>query len=293
MRKKKLFYSLSVAGVSLLTCVGVVYAASFTGEGTVPFDSIRIGQQDVGGVTFFNGTIINETTNESNADNPVTFGDNVRIDGRVYRGATAGAGDTMPFIVNDNMEVVGNLTPGGLLGASIVDSTNIADGEVAADDIAANAVTNSKMADNSVTGDEIVDGAITDSEIATNAVLTGHIQDGTITSADLANDSVTPDQINGTGGANLPIAYGFCDSAGTLDGGTSNVDCAWNASGYYEITIDNESYYFNEYVAIVTPTSDEYIFSTNSLDDNLTVYFDTHAGVTGQQSSFGFVVYKY
>ena len=43
----------------------------------------------------------------------MTFGDDMRIDGRVYRGATAGTSDSQPFIVNDNMEVAGTLTVGG------------------------------------------------------------------------------------------------------------------------------------------------------------------------------------
>lgn len=113
-------------------------------DGTLKTDSIRIGQQGTGGVTFFNGTIINETTSEG-ADNPITFGDNVRIDGRVYRGATAGTGDSMPFIVNDNMEVAGTLTVGGLSGADIVGTTNIED----------DAITTAKIADDSVTAAKV------------------------------------------------------------------------------------------------------------------------------------------
>jgi hypothetical protein len=82
---------------------GLVYAAG------LQVDYLKVGSQGVGGVTYFNGTIINSTTTNG-VDNPVTFGDNVRIDGRVYRGATPGPGDTMAFIVNDDMEIKGNLT---------------------------------------------------------------------------------------------------------------------------------------------------------------------------------------
>ncbi len=155
MKKRKVFYSLAVAGVSLITCVGIVYAATydvtsllggtdgdfFDVQGTMMFDSIKVGRQGEGGVTFFNGTIINNTTGEGDSDIPVTFGDNVRIDGRVWRGATSGTDDGSPFIVLDDMEVVGFLTIGSLASANVITSTNIADGEVATADLADDAVT--------------------------------------------------------------------------------------------------------------------------------------------------------
>lgn len=112
--------------VSILAITGVAYAASidatsklggnsgddFEFNGTGRFNSVVIGKQAVGGVTFFNGTIVNSTTTDGN-DNPVTFGDNVRIDGRVYRGATAGSADSQPFIVNDNLETEGSISANG------------------------------------------------------------------------------------------------------------------------------------------------------------------------------------
>ena len=52
------------------------------GMGT--FNSLRVGREEEGGVTFFNGTIVNSTTTEGE-DNPITFGDNVRIDGSLFR----------------------------------------------------------------------------------------------------------------------------------------------------------------------------------------------------------------
>ena len=261
--KKTTTSILATVLVSVFIATGVLYAAShnitstlggvsgdfFDVDGTMIFDSIKVGAQDVGGVTFFNGTIVNDTTT-SGADNPVTFGDNVRIDGRVYRGAIAGISDSLPFIVNDNMEVKGALTVDGNLTA------------------------------NGFTGDGIIS--------------TVNILDGTIDTADLAGDSITPDKINGTGGANLPIAYGFCDSDGSTRGGTSNISCSWNAgSSQYEITITDETYYYNDYITIVTAISDGMIASTSSVSDKLVISFIKHDSTTGQQSDFAFVVYKY
>lgn len=98
--------------IALFITFGIFYVASADEiiSDTLQVDSLKVGKQGVGGVTFFNGTIINDTTNSSGGDNPITFGDNVRIDGLVYRGATVGTDDDMPFKINDNAEVVGSLT---------------------------------------------------------------------------------------------------------------------------------------------------------------------------------------
>lgn len=76
-------------------------------------NGISIGQQGSGGVTYFNGTIVNDTST-SLGDNPVTFGDEVRIDGRVFRGSVQGpeslSGDPLPFIIDDDFLLKGNLS---------------------------------------------------------------------------------------------------------------------------------------------------------------------------------------
>jgi len=136
--KKKLIIALVVI-TSIALTAGIVNAAAshnvtsqfgpagdiYQVDGMMKMSSVMIGAQDVGGVTYFNGSIVNKTTN-SGVDNPVTFGDNVRIDGRVWRGTTAGTSDAMPFIVNDNMEVTGSLTVGSLSGTGVVSTGNIA-----------------------------------------------------------------------------------------------------------------------------------------------------------------------
>lgn len=75
------------------------------------FNSIKIGSEEEGGVTFFNGTIINigETA-------PVTFGDDVRIDGAIWRGT---ANDDQPVKISDNLEVSNKITTGVLVGTLI------------------------------------------------------------------------------------------------------------------------------------------------------------------------------
>lgn len=78
---------------------------------------VKIGVQGTGGVTYFNGTIVNSTT-KNGKDVPVTFGDNVRIDGRIFRGATQGPGDSKPVIIDDDLEIKGSTTGIGISNIS-------------------------------------------------------------------------------------------------------------------------------------------------------------------------------
>ncbi|GEM_PF-1918152 len=127
---KRILTILLTVFLSTAFCVSVVYAASlrnitstlngtagdtFQLDGTLTVKSLKIGQQSIGGVTFFNGTIVNNTTNAAGTDNPVTFGDNVRIDGAIHRGTIAGTGDNQPVKINDDARIYGNLSLDGSL----------------------------------------------------------------------------------------------------------------------------------------------------------------------------------
>lgn len=123
--RRSILQTTVVSGVSLFALVGVVAAATthdvtrilggktgdyFDVNGTILADSLRIGAQGVGGVTYFNGTIINNTTNSDNTGNPVTIGDKLRVDDALWRGATEGPGDNLPLKLNDDVNIYGNLT---------------------------------------------------------------------------------------------------------------------------------------------------------------------------------------
>ncbi len=157
---KKIAFLLGISMAIFITA-NVVQATQIIDD-TLQVNSLKVGSQGVGGVTFFNGTIVNETTGDNNANNPVTFGDNVRIDGRVYRGATAGTSDSQPFIINDNAEIDGSLTVGKTLSAG---ATTISGSLTANRALTANSatVTNDLTVggDASVDGDLTVDGDIT------------------------------------------------------------------------------------------------------------------------------------
>jgi hypothetical protein len=102
-------------GIVLLLCVGFLLTANYAFAGDVEkiqgaqtetayFDSIHVGTLEEGGVTYFNGSIVNGGENT-----PVTFGDDVRIDGMLWRGENSGIDDQMPLKVNDNLKVYGDL----------------------------------------------------------------------------------------------------------------------------------------------------------------------------------------
>ena len=302
---KRSLVTLIVILASTFLSVGIVMAATrnitgtlggatgdtFQLSGTIAVNSLKVGAQGTGGVTYFNGSIVNNTTT-SGADNPVTFGDNVRIDGRIYRGATPGTSDSLPLLINDNLEVAGSLTIASLASSGVITSANIADSAITSAKITDGTIATADLADGAVTSAKIIDGAIAAADLADSSVTSVKINDGTVATGDLADDSVTPAKINGTGGANLPIAYGYCHSNGTTHGGTSNVSCSWNAGlGRYEITISGENYFYTDYVTTVTPIS-SYIPSVGSISGMITIDFIDDDGATGKQTDFGFVTYK-
>lgn len=216
-----------VTVVSILITSGVVYAATthnvtsvlggksgdaFDLDGTMVVDSLKVGAQGVGGVTFFNGTIVNQTVTSTGGDIPVTFGDNVRIDGRVYRGALAGVTDSQPFIVNDNMEVDGSLTAGslstGVLTATSLSGTGI--------------VSSANLASDAVTSDKIADGTITTADLAAGAATQGV--------------EATPDAVS----TNTTASGADFDTLTSLSitTGESSMFCTW--SGYGDTINDYE-----------------------------------------------------
>ena len=194
---------------------------------------VHIGSTEagVGGVTYFNGTIRNIAVDSDGADTiPVTFGDDVRIDGEIYRSETGG---------DDPLKLADTLMPA-------TDNTY----------------------DVGTTSRQWKDGYFA----------------GTLTVGNLSTAA---------GGADLPLAYGFCDSDGTLHSGTSNVSCSWDATNSrYEITITDETYYYLDYITTVTSSVNAYTPVVGSIDGKLTVYFADSDGTTGQQTHFQFVTYK-
>jgi hypothetical protein len=116
--------------------------------------------------------------------------------------------------------------------------------------------------------------------------------------ADLVGDlrlegDFTKSYTPGTYDLAAPIAYGFVNASGTIANGTPNFSAVWNvASSRYEIDIDNESYFFNQYVTVVTPTLTGQIARTSSVAGRLIVQIEDRATGAPEQGNFQFVTYK-
>lgn len=108
--------------VSTFIFAGVTYAASIDAKNalggddgdffdftdtTLEVGSLKVGEQGVGGVTFFNGSVINSTVDTYGNDLPVTISDNLRVDGAIQRG-TNQSGDQWGVKIDDGLRVYGD-----------------------------------------------------------------------------------------------------------------------------------------------------------------------------------------
>ncbi len=85
-------------------------------DGGLKVNSLTVGDAGTGGVTFFNGTLVNITTDTDGNGNPVTIGDDLRVDGVVFNGATG-----KPVRVQDDLKVTGSVTASNLYTKSQTD----------------------------------------------------------------------------------------------------------------------------------------------------------------------------
>lgn len=73
-----------------------------------------------------------------------------------------------------------------------------------------------------------------------------------------------------------PIAFGFINTDGSVNSGSGNFTCTWEApQGRYRISITGYSYFFNNYTTLVTLVGDEGAgasVTTNSIGGDLLIY---------------------
>ena len=135
-----------------------------------------------------------------------------------------------------------------------------------------------------VSGDEV--------RIGSSGTVNNATGDGDLYVADTleVDGNITKSYSSGTNNPAVPIAYAYIDSSGSVSSGTPNVSCTWNVSRY-EITIAGESYYYNDYITVVTPSGAGVMAGTSSTSGKLLVYITNLSGTT-IQSGFQFIMYK-
>lgn len=103
----------AMAGTAFATTAEVLQP---TTDGVLRVSSLQVGEEGIGGVTYFNGSIVN-----IGEDIPVTIADDLRVDGAITRGDGT---DTMPVKIADDILIQGDLTVEGManIGAAKISS---------------------------------------------------------------------------------------------------------------------------------------------------------------------------
>lgn len=177
---KKSSRTITLTIVCLVMVLGFLRVASaavdtFLGRGTASFDSIKTGR------ALMNGTIVNTTT-KNGANNPVTIGDNLRIDGNIFRTEIGGT---------NSLKIADSLRPITDAVYSLGESTNrFLNLYLSGNLIGSGVVGSDAIADSAITTAKIADGTIVNADFAADAITTAKIADGTIALADLAANSV-------------------------------------------------------------------------------------------------------
>jgi len=246
---KKLAFFLGIA-IAIFVSAQYVSASQYIDD-TLFVHGLVVGRQGYGGVTEFNGSIVNNTTNENGEGNPVTFGDDVRVDGRIYRGVNAGTSDSQPFIVNDNMIVNGWLQVGSTNITSQLSSLSSTDTSLQSQ-INAKGVGDMSKSTYDVGGNGKIDGAALDYGI--NATFIGT---GTINNAEYAFlNGVTSNlqsQLNAKGvGDMLKSTYDVAGN-GKIDAG--KIDSGINATLIGGGTISNTIFDYLQYMDLTNTSS--------------------------------------
>ena len=292
----------------------IVYNEDLTVHGTGRFDSAYIGKTTgEGGVTFFNGTMINA----SEGDVPLTMGDDLRVDGMIWRGPSRGTNDDMGLKFADSLwpaldnandigtselqfkdgYFTGNLHVGDIQGNDIINTNEIA----TTNDPTANQLLSYNgeglewitVGDiTSVTaGAGLDDGGTTSGDItlrvANDGITSAMIDDGTITGSDIsssanlnvATGAFSGDINQGLSGygaikAGVYVIEGLCESANQWTYNNNLITCNHPSIGKYTLTFDFVTNQGTRFYN-VTPVGDDASFATVGLTSGAASYNTT------------------
>jgi hypothetical protein len=126
------------------------------------------------------------------------------------------------------------ISTGGAYAANTVFSTDIVDGEVKTQDLAADSVTSPKILDGGVKVTDLNDGAVTNGKLGDGAVTSSKIGDGAVTNFKLGSGVVThsklgPDSIDGSNVAANSLS--LSDIVGANVSGAISFSLGANACG--------------------------------------------------------------
>jgi len=185
---------------------------------------VHIGQQGTGGVTYFNGTIVNATTTKG-IDNPVTIGDKLRVDDLIYR-IEQGGSNPIKFADNLNLQGYSILNAGNIYGTFI--------GNLQGN---ASTVTNGVYTSRSYSDPSWL-VSLSASKLTTGTLSSSRIADGSLSIAKIANLQTALDsKLNLSGGTMtgnltvLGVVHGTF--IGNLQGNASTVTNGVYTSGSY------------------------------------------------------------
>ena len=224
----------------------------------------------LGGVIYADHTIVNSSLNSSGISNvPVTFGDDMRIDGEIWRGTSKGTSDNLPLKISDTLVPTmtnindigdssrywrngyfsGDVTVGNLIGQGVIHPNNLAvssaatTGQVLAINAEGNfewttiGTSNSNIGDiTAVTAGTGLSGGGEDGDVtlrvANDGITSEMIVDGTITRDDLSTDITIGDITAVTAGTGL-------SGGGTSGDVTLSVDSSTFDDRYVNVTGDD------------------------------------------------------
>jgi len=202
----------------------ITYNENVDINGSLNVDSLRVGTAGSGGVTFFNGTVLNE-----GAD-PFTVGDDMRVDGEIWRTEKGGAN---PIKISDH--VIPTLNNSNDFGDSSHRWKNIyaKDGDFSEGVLVGGGYGNSGVTISS-TGSLYVDDSSTfkyNVEVKQGLSVTKSVNVGTF----LAVQGDIKQNSDSYGSVKAMVMCNASSDGEIKERGPSNIECDWVGTGVYTV----------------------------------------------------------
>ncbi len=242
-----IFISVSVSEASTADIIQPAGATTF-------FESIRVGLPGVGGVTFFNGSVLNES-------GPFVIADELRVDGAIFRVERGGSNAVKiaDSIIPESNNVydlgsasnkwksiyAGSVTVNSLVGTGIINGENIASGAIKNTNVSAvAAIDPTKISGTALikgtnfSGD--VAGKYNNLQIGAGKIGNAEIASGAVTNAKIDNNTIKNEKISSSANIAASKIAGIALIQTTLFGGDiggvyNNIEINENTVGATEI----------------------------------------------------------